>query len=241
MTTYLESMVSGLWNYQKKVFPIRSECFDRNEESKTRPPVFLKENADYNVLVEPSTSDEKRKKILNEIPVKSRHRYFNSMKSSQALAQSVFANLKHYNKLHLLEDLTCDNADPLFEYTPIIKENFFMEYDIDFLGEPRRTNLDCFIANRYKIAVECKMTESEFGNCSRPRLTERDSNYGKDYCDGSYTRQRSRNERCSLTEIGVLYWKYIPELFSWRNDIDLDLCPIRATLSVSKKCFSCMC
>ena len=102
MTTYFESMISRLWDYQKKVFLIRSEYFDRNKESKTRPPVFRIENADYNVLIEPSISDVNRKKILNEIPVKSRHRYFNSMRSSQAFAQSVFANLKHYNKLHLL-------------------------------------------------------------------------------------------------------------------------------------------
>jgi hypothetical protein len=57
-------------------------------------------------------------------------------------------------------------------------------------------------------------------------LTPADSNYESELCDGSYSQQRSRIERCSLTEIGVAYWKYIPALFRIGNDIDLDPCPV---------------
>jgi hypothetical protein len=36
----------------------------------------------------------------------------------------------------------------------------------------------------------------------------------------------SREKRCSLTEIGVAYWQYIPSLFNWENDIDMNPCPL---------------
>jgi hypothetical protein len=29
-----------------------------------------------------------------------------------------------------------------------------------------------------------------------------------------------------LTEIGVLYWRYLPSLFKWKNDSDLNPCPL---------------
>jgi len=29
-----------------------------------------------------------------------------------------------------------------------------------------------------------------------------------------------------LTDIGVLYWKYIPQIFKWRENADLAQCPI---------------
>jgi len=227
MSEYLDTLVSRFWDYQQKVFPIWRDYFDQPKRSNKRPPVFLKNRADYNILMKPGISFEKRRGILNQIPTRSRHKWFGSMKSSQALAQSVFANLKEYDKLHYLEELTCDHGDPLFEKGRITRDNFVMEYDINFLNEPRRTNLDCFISGQYKIAIECKLTESEFGNCSRQKLKEKDSNYDTDYCNGSYTFQRGRNERCSLTEIGVLYWRYIPEIFRLKSDVDYHVCPIK--------------
>ena len=227
MSEYLDTLVSGFWDYQQKVFPNWKIFFDQPEKSNKRPAVFLKNRADYNVLMKPGISPEKRRIILNQLPPRSRHKWFGSMKSSQALAQSVFANLKEYEKLHYLEEISCDHGDPLFENGSITRDNFFMEYDINFLKEPRHTNLDCFISGEYKIAVECKLTESEFGNCSRIRLKEKDPNYDTDYCNGSYTFQRDRKERCSLTEIGVLYWRYIPEVFKLNSDVNHNVCPIK--------------
>ncbi|HEX9617669.1 MAG TPA: hypothetical protein VGA03_09635 [Anaerolineales bacterium] len=43
---------------------------------------------------------------------------------------------------------------------------------------------------------------------------------------GTFTRQRGRVERCSLTEIGVLYWRYVPQLLEWSNEVDLNPCPL---------------
>jgi hypothetical protein len=241
MSEYLDTLVSRFWDYQQKVLPIWEDYFDQPKKFNRRPPVFLKNKADYNILMEPGISSKIKMIIKNQIPPQSRHKWFGSMKSSQALAQSVFANLKEYEKLHYLEEITCDYGDPLFENGEITSDNFFMEYDINFLNEPRRTNLDCFISGQYKIAIECKLTESGFGNCSRQRLKKEDSNYETDYCNGSYTFQRGRENRCSLTEIEVLYWRYIPEIFRLRSDIDYQECPIKKKLSTGKKYLSSLC
>jgi hypothetical protein len=70
--------------------------------------------------------------------------------------------------------------------------------------------------------------EPEVGSCSRPKLKKTDSNYAKDLCDGTYTFQRGRTSRCSLTEIGVGYWKHLPRVFNWPVDADPVPCPLRA-------------
>ena len=75
------------------------------------------------------------------------------------------------------------------------------------------------------VTVECKFTEAETSPCSRPDLRlDR-----PEHCDGSYTRQRGRRNRCSLTEIGVRYWEFVPLLFHINADIDHRECPLNAT------------
>ncbi len=101
-----------------------------------------------------------------------------------------------------------------------------MEHRIDYLGEPRPTSLDGFFAGEYQVAIECKFTEAQVGSCSRPRLSPSASNYENDFCDGSYTRQRGRQSRCSLTEIGIAYWEHIPALFKWESNTDFRPCPL---------------
>ena len=66
---------------------------------------------------------------------------------------------------------------------------------------------------------------SEFGVCSRPELRPRDPSYAEQHCDGNYRVQRGHRERCALTEIGVRYWTYLPHLFDWNADQDLQPCP----------------
>ncbi len=224
MSNYKEDMVSRFWKYQEKCFPNWKKYFERAKAFDSRAPVFLKHTADYNVLVEPDISKEKSKQLLNEVPIHKRHLWFRSMSSSQAIAQSVFGNLKIYDRLSYLNELTDDAGESLFGNAVLKNENTILEYDINYLGEPRKTNIDVFIIGDCQVAIECKLTEEEVGTCSRPRLTKRDSNYLKDYCNGTYTRQRNRNERCSLTEIGVLYWKYIPKLFKQESNIDHEPC-----------------
>jgi hypothetical protein len=102
-----------------------------------------------------------------------------------------------------------------------------LEKDIHTLGErpPRTTSVDVWLQGGYCVAIECKLAELEFGTCSRPR--RKLGNEG--YCDGSYTIQNNRKNRCSLTESGIEYWKYTNELIAWSSEIDHPLCPLNKT------------
>ena len=222
ISDYRKALIAGFWEYQKEQFSDWQTYFERPFSPDDRPPVFEKHTANHNVLMEPDISPDKQKDLLNEIPESARHRWFRSMRSSQALAQSIFGNLKISDCLHYMGELLDESGEPLFGKAEVTSENFSMEYVVDFLDEPRPTNVDGFISGDYQVAIECKFAETEVGTCSRPRLKKRDPNY----CDGTYTRQRDRGERCSLTEIDVRYWRYVPVLFTWRNDTDLMPCPL---------------
>lgn len=223
---YKKELNRRFWKYQQTEFHGLKDYFDCPENSNYRPPVFKKQFADSNILIDPASPNEIRKLILNEIPINERHRWFGSMKSSQALAQSVFGNLKANSYLHYFEDLTDDYGLSLFGSIQLQPENFIMEFSVDYLGEPRSTSIDAMVLGDYRIAIECKFTEQEIGPCSRPALKPTASNYERAYCNGCYTEQRGRSSKCSLTEIGVLYWKYIPALFEWRNDVEHAPCPL---------------
>jgi hypothetical protein len=149
------------------------------------------------------------------------------MNSSQALAQSVLGNLAIHGLLQHLTELDADEGNALFGNAQLSTDNFAMEFKVDFLREPHPTSLDGYLSGNYRVAIECKFTEPEVGSCSRPRLTPANSNYESEYCDGTYTRQRARRQRCSLTEVGVSYWGYVPRLFRWPNDGDISPCPLK--------------
>jgi hypothetical protein len=150
------------------------------------------------------------------------------MSSSQAIALSVFGNLKVYGFLGLLNGQHDEQGRPIFGDETITSENFRMEYKVDFLGEPRSTSLDALITGKHPVAIECKLMETEVGSCSRPTIKDSKPNYEKDLCDGTYTVQRGRSTRCSLTEIGVKYWSHVPGIFKWSADADMVPCPLRA-------------
>ncbi len=224
---YVARLTRHLWSYQQSHFPRWEEYLEKPEDATGRPPVFLKEKADWNVLFKPGESEERRSRILQEIPDTERHRWFRSMKSSQAIAQTVFGTLKVYGALKDLAEMHDETGLPLFGDAEVTPENCTMEYHVDYLGEPRSTSVDLFISGNYRVAIECKLTEEKVGPCSRPGLLPKDSNYERHYCDGTYTRQRGREARCTLTEIGVHYWDYIPQLFHWDADRDHSPCPVR--------------
>jgi hypothetical protein len=196
-------------------------------ESDLRPPVFKRQFRCQNVLV--NDNDRKAGAVLGEIEDKDRHLQFGSMKSSQALAQSVFGNLKDYGKLHLLDALLTDDGRPLLISGPL--EKCSMEHEIDYLGElpGRTTNVDVYLESAYRVAVECKLSEAGIGSCSRPRLTPKNPRYSEYYCNGSYKQQCGRSERCSLASEDIQYWIYIPHIFNWPSDMDYDECPLRCT------------
>jgi hypothetical protein len=226
---YKTELNQRYWEYQAAHFPVWEKFFDRPKAQGIRPPVFRKEDAWRNVIVSPNATSQEIKRLLAFVPVGERHKWFRSMNSSQALAQSVFGNLAVYGFLHHLTELQSDEGEPLFNGAQVSSDNFEMEFKVNYLGEPRSTSLDGYISGNYRIAIECKFTEMEFGTCSRPRLTSKDSKYELEYCNGNYSRQATRQERCPLNSIGVLYWRYIEFLFKWQSDKDLFPCPLNKT------------
>ena len=226
MSDFRVDLIQRFWKYEISQRFLKDNFLDRQLETPNRPPVFLRSETKRNVLINPDSESFENERILALIPDGERHKWYGSMNSSQALAQSILGNLAIYDKFNCLTDLQTDEKLPLLEKVDLSPNNFTMEHKINFLGEPRRTSLDGYISGDYQIAIECKFTEPEVGTCSRPRLAITASNYEREFCDGNYCRQRSRTERCSLTEIGVLYWRYIPYLFEWVNDSDSSPCPL---------------
>jgi len=237
MATYSEyrrTMVRRFWMYQHDTFPEWQYYFERPFHSDGRPPVFLKKAAGCNVLINPAKNAPERELVLNEISPKERHRWFQSMSSSQAVAQSILGNLKVHDRLHYLAELTDDSGLPLMGDATLSRDKFYMEYDINHLNEPRPTSVDAFVAGEYRVAIECKLMEREVGPCSRPRLTSKHSNFERDYCNGTYTYQNGRQTRCSLTNIGVAYWQYVSDLFTWDSEVDHRPCPLRKTYQLAR-------
>ena len=212
--------------YKESKFPHKQTLFDDQYHKPTSSPVFIRTTARNNIIINPSASEQEKKDLFALLPEGERHTYYGSMNSSQALAQSILGNLFVHNSLHCLSDLKDDTGIPLFGKSQNSFDSFKMEHKIDYLGEPRATSLDGFLPGKYQIAIECKFTEAEVGTCSRPKLIPSNSNYESDYCNGTYSVQRERKEKCTLTESGILYWHYIPSLFKWKTDSDFNPCPL---------------
>lgn len=222
---YRTTLIGRFWDFAEG--ENLTKFLDR-DRSTSRPPVFKKEHAHLNLLYDDTADSNYRSQLIDIIPQTGRHRWFRSMMSSQALAQSVFGNLHLLGLIDTIASLKTEEGLPFFEFPPS-KVN--LEYAVDSLGEPRPTSVDVLIEgpDMYRIAVECKLSEPEIGTCSRPRLKPNDSNYSRDYCDGSYSLQRDREKRCSLSAVGVQYWDHIPSLFNWSSGLDYPECPLRYT------------
>lgn len=224
---YLEGLVERLWRYRGTQFAGAGAAFDWR--ILPNPPVFSRPQADLNVLVRPGASEAERQQVLAELPIGRRHKWFGSMKSSQALAQSVFANLKVLGKLDILAGIIGDDGQPIFFSRPASEYRLALDHPIGHLREPRPTSVDVLLSGPEMVAVECKLSEGEIGTCSRPRLRPGEANYDRDYCDGTYRLQQGRAMRCSLSAVGVAYWRYLPSLFKWESDVDYLPCPLRET------------
>jgi len=225
MVKYKQELVSRFLSYQQRFFPKVEDYFDQPfAPDGRRPPVFLEHAAWRNVLINPNATQQETDRLIALVP--DRHQWFRSMNSSQALALSVLGNLANSGLLDCLADVEADEGQPLLGGAARSHDGFAMEFKINHLGEPRPTSLDGYLSGTHRIAIECKFTESDIGCCSRPKLTPADSKYESEYCSGGYSRQKARKERCPLSEIGVLYWKYVPYLFKWESDTDLIPCPL---------------
>jgi hypothetical protein len=222
MSEYDRQLLARLWAYRSARFRGQDHLFEASRSGQARPPVFLEEHAGVNVLVDPAASPDEQARVRTMLSPARQHRWFRSMRSSQALTQSVFANLVARGKLHRLAGLLADDHAIAFFHgaqpTPVLT----LDDPVEDLGEPRRTSVDVFLRGASRVAVECKLAETEVGACSRPGL-DRDS---AKYCDGRYQAQGRRTVRCSLTQDGIRYWTYVPELFAWTADADHAPCPL---------------
>jgi hypothetical protein len=228
---YLGDLIRNFWRYADQTFGSSFGLTNPDYPRLRHPPVFKVDQADANLLYPPYCTKEQRVEIASSIPPAKRHRAFGSMRSSQALAQSVFGGLRAVERLDALETLLADDGVPAFynRFAPCAIE---LEHEISSLGEPRSTSIDVLFSGAIRIAVEVKLTEDEFGQCSRPGLTSNKPGYAQNHCDGSFTYQRGRSHRCSLAAQGIEYWQYIPEILTWPGDADLDLCPLRSTYQI---------
>lgn len=191
-----------------------------------RPPVASSQKASANLMLPRDT--KMASAVETEIAETDRHKHFRSFRSSQALAQSVFGAFKAAERLDLLSQVPAECGRPAFGNTT--RETMLsMEVDVRTLNEPRPTQLDVSLeTDDYRVAVECKFCEPEFGTCSRVRPAKHET----PVCDGNYTRQQGRHTRCALSEIGISYWDCIPELFNWNAAEDVIPCPLLPTYQI---------
>jgi hypothetical protein len=219
---YSRDLLAGFWNYREGHSPDAAR-YDAVVRSSTRPPVFLA--GDDNVMVPPGADPETTSVIRSAIPKADRHRHFGSMRSSQALAQSVFGGLRALGRIDALSGLVAEDGWPAF-FASADGINVALEHRVTTLGEQRNreTQVDVWFDGLQRVVVECKLSEERFGSCSRPDLDPEKLSH----CSGDYTVQHGRRERCSLTEAGIRYWRHVPDLFEWAADLDHTPCPLRS-------------
>ena len=138
---YVAALISQFWDYAEREFGERSHLLERLERDARRPPVFTQATADDNLLYPPNANISVRKAIIGAVPARERHPYFGSMRSSQALAQSLFGGLMALGKVDVLRDLETEEGLPaLFE--EVGESRVVLEYAVSHLGEPRPTSVD---------------------------------------------------------------------------------------------------
>jgi hypothetical protein len=230
---YRAQVLERLWRYSDQYLVPASDHLELvRDENPNRPPVLLPNRADQNVLRGPQVGFHRQ--LLDLVPRSKRHRWFRSMTSSQALTQSVFGNLIVSGNLSILGEITCDDGEPFIESQHLVGSAASLEFAVGYLGEQRSSSVDVRIQGDYGLSIECKFMEADVGTCSRPRLTERDANFEEDHCDGSYTVQRRRQGRCSLTSGGAKYWQFLPQLFDWPADEDRTPCPFSGVYQLAR-------
>lgn len=220
---YLTDLNAVLWQWADRYHADELDGGGRANRSPVLRPSF----ADRNVLTPPEPPSIVSA-IRQVIAPEQRHRHFASLRSSQALAQSVFGALRTLHRLDLLAGVAAECGRPAF-FEAADGWSLTFEHEVRSLNEPRPTSVDVLLQGPRRVAIECKFTEDEFGTCSRPRLKPTDNAYAQQFCDGTYRAQHGRRERCTLTSIGVTYWKYLPALLDWPADQDHLPCPLEST------------
>lgn len=220
---YLNTLNQTFWDWARALPKGALDGIEREN----RPPVAAADRPEISLILSPVS--HLAEKTINVIPVKDRHRHFGSFRSSQALAQSVFGAIKIYGRLEILESMRADCGRPAF--TSAKGAELILEYEVETLSEPRPTSVDVLMTGtNYRVAIECKLTEQEFGGCSRTKNPQ-DS---PSFCDGTFSLQKNRDSRCALSEQGIAYWDHLPSLFNWQNDRDHRPCPFKDGYQIAR-------
>jgi hypothetical protein len=219
---YRRELINRFKKYQECNFVNIPNIFEASNKT-DRPPVFNKGFEFLNILGNDPRSLKELAKLHSLIPAVERHRWYGSMNSSQALAQSVLGGLHVNNCLGILDNLKDENGRGVFENADLQNPCFVMEYKVMNLGEKRNSSVDIFLEGQYKIAVECKFTETEVGQCSKYDLKNSSAE-----CNGSYSVQKSRRERCYYSEQKIRYWDLIPQVYYLDRNIDYADCPLKS-------------
>lgn len=210
------------WSYAKTLPEKDLDGYDKPG----RPPVVSIKRPSANLMLPPD--GKIASEIEAQIAEKDRHQHFRSFRSSQALAQSVFGAFKVAGRLDLLSQVPAECGRRAFGNTTS-ETRLSMETEVRTLNEPRPTQLDVYLETEgYRIAVECKFCEPEYTSCSRVRSDKLET----PICDGTFTRQQGRHMRCALSERGISYWDFIPELFDWDAARDRSPCPLLPTYQI---------
>jgi hypothetical protein len=202
---YKQTMLRRFIAYRRKHYPLEYDLFDPH-----RQHVFKTEHAFCNLFT-PG--------LDRLLPKDRRHRWFGSMGSSQAPAVSVFGTMMKRGGLSLLNEIPDEHSRPLLPGFVLAGQPEF-DYRVTTLNEPRPTQVDLFLPGQHgHMAIECKLWERKLSPCSQVATHQ---------CNGDYAPQpgRAPERRCALTEKGIAYWDYIPQLFRWRADLDHFPCPI---------------
>lgn len=131
---YTDILTQHLWSYRAAAFSNQDELFDERRSRLPNLPVFTEEAYHRNVIVpdDPALAAE----VLKLVPREKRNKWFRSMKSSQALALSVFGNLKVLNRTRCLSVVAADDDSvPAFGRGPIEPSNLELEHDVSSMNE----------------------------------------------------------------------------------------------------------
>jgi hypothetical protein len=159
---YAQSLTAHLWAYRREAFGDEPDLFDVQYSRLPNPPVFTQASAHRNVIV--AEDPDLAAAVLNLLPREKQHRWFRSMKSSQALALSVFGNLKILNRTDCLaEVLDEDGAGPAFRHGIIRSDDLEVEYDVTSLNEIRATSVDLLVSGPTIICVESSYLRRKSG------------------------------------------------------------------------------
>jgi hypothetical protein len=84
---YPQDVVERLWHYKNQEFDGQGAIFEQDNPIEERPPVFKLPHSSLNILSDPQQlNPDQHQRLIQAIPIALRHRWFRSMKSSQALA-----------------------------------------------------------------------------------------------------------------------------------------------------------